>query len=111
MSQEALWAVILGGMIVTYLTRLSFVLLIPTSRLPVALRRGLRFVPPAVLSAIIAPMLLMPAGRLDVSLHNTRLLAGAVAALVALKTRNAWLTIATGILAMILLILVFPTGS
>lgn len=111
MSQRALWVVILGGMTVTYVTRLSFILLIPTSRLPVVLRRGLRFVPPAVLSALIAPMLLMPAGKFDVSLHNTRLVAGAVAALVAVRTRNAWLTIATGVLAMILLVLAFPSGT
>lgn len=111
MSRGALWAVILGGMVVTYATRLSFILFIPTSRLPDAVRRGLRLVPPAVLSALTLPMLLMPADSLDLSLQNTRLLAGAAATLIALWTRNTWLTIASGVLAMILLLMISPPGT
>jgi branched-subunit amino acid transport protein len=59
----------------------------------------LRFVPPAVLSAIIVPELLRPAGVLSVSLANPRLLAGLLAALVVWRTRNAFAAIAVGMLA------------
>jgi branched-subunit amino acid transport protein len=96
MSEQALWFIVLSGMLVTYAMRLSFVALIPIAWLPPLMRRGLRFVPPAILSAIIAPELLRPLGTWDFSLSNHRLLAGSLAALVAWRFRNTWLTIAAG---------------
>jgi len=106
MSELALWAIILGGMLVTYAIRLSFIALIPIERLPSLLLRSLRFVPPAILAALIAPELLRPFGAMDLSLQNHRLLAGGIAALVAWRFRNTWLTIATGMLALWLLPLI-----
>jgi len=106
MSELALWAIILGGMLVTYAIRLSFIALIPIERLPSLLLRSLRFVPPAILAALIAPELLRPFGDMDLSLQNHRLLAGGIAALVAWRFRNTWLTIATGMLALWLLPLI-----
>ena len=41
----------------TYATRLSFILLFGRREIPVGVRRALRFVPPAVLTAIIFPEL------------------------------------------------------
>ncbi len=96
MSPLALWGVIAGGTLATYATRLSFIALLPHEKLPSALRRGLSFVPPAVLAAIILPELIRPGGTLNLSLDNTRLVAGAVAAVVAWRSRNTWLTIAAG---------------
>jgi len=106
MSELALWAIILGGMLVTYAIRLSFIALIPIERLPSLLLRSLRFVPPAILAALIAPELLRPFGAMDLSLQNHRLLAGGIAALVAWRFRNTWLTIVTGMLALWLLPLI-----
>lgn len=103
MSRWTLWTVLLGGMAVTYATRLSFVSLLPQERLPATLRRGLRYVPPAVLAALVLPEFLLAEGRLAVSVGNPRLLAGALAALVAFRFRNAWLTIAIGMAALWLL--------
>src|SRR5206468_1237065 len=71
---------------------LTFVALL----VPPAVRRALRFVPPAVLTALAAPAMLRPAGGVDLSLTNLHLVAGSVAALVAWKTRSALLTIAAG---------------
>jgi branched-subunit amino acid transport protein len=59
----------------------------------------LRFVPPAVLSAIILPDLLRPDGVWALSFGNVRLLAGILAALVAWRTKNALLTIGVGMAA------------
>lgn len=98
MSSLYLWEIILGGMAVTYGTRLSVVLL-GAERLPARLRAALRYVPPAVLTALIAPALLRPEGAIDLSLGNTNLLAGLLAALLAWRTRNPWLTIASGLAA------------
>jgi branched-subunit amino acid transport protein len=49
-----------------------------------------------VFSAIIAPEVLMPAGRFDASLGNHYLLAGAVAVVAGMWIRNTLLTILIG---------------
>ena len=98
-----LWGVMLLGGLITYLTRLSFIALFGKISVPPLVQRALRYVPPAVLSAIIFPELLLPTGKLDVSLGNTRLLAGLVAVLVAWRTRSALLTILIGMAALILI--------
>jgi len=96
-NASGVWLVILGGMLVTFLIRFSFIGLLPADRLPSLVRSGLRFVAPAVLAAIIAPALLLPAGVLDLSLSNFQLLAGLAALAVAVRFRNLWLTIAVGL--------------
>ena len=96
MSPADLWFVILGGMVVTYLIRLSFITLLPHERLPEPLRKALGYVPPSVLAALILPSLAAPQGPLELTLANPRLLAGAVAGLIAWRLRNTWVTIAVG---------------
>jgi len=91
-----LWLIILGMGLVTFALRLLPILLLERVEIPWRVRQALRFVPPAVLSAIIFPELLWPHGALDLSLGNVRLLAGLLAALVAWRTRNVLLTIAVG---------------
>lgn len=96
-----IWLVMLLGGLLTFLTRLSFVLLFHRLNVPDWFRRGLRFVPVAVLSAIILPELTNPNGTLFLSWHNPQLLAGAVAILVAWRTRNVILTIIAGMAALL----------
>ena len=96
MTRIDLWTIIIGGMVVTYLIRLSFIFFIPPDRMPGLFRRGLRYVPPAVLAALIAPDLMIIDGTLQFSFTNHRLIAGIVAALVAWRTGNIWLTIGSG---------------
>ena len=64
---------ILGMGLITYLIRLSLFLLPDRVVLPPWLLRALRYVPAAVLSAIIFPELFLPNGALDISLGNERL--------------------------------------
>ena len=71
MNEQALWIIILGGMLVTYGLRLSFIALMPPERLPSLLRRGLRFVPPAILAALITPEFFRPSGALDLRCRIT----------------------------------------
>ncbi len=94
----AFWAVVLlGGLAVTYATRLSFLVLLGQDALPGQLRRGLRFVAPSILAALILPALTLdPAGRLALWPIMPRLLAGLLAVAVAWRFRNTWLTIAAG---------------
>lgn len=96
MTSAEIWAIIAGGTLVTYATRLSFIVFIPTDRLPARVQRGLRYTPPAVLAAIILPSLLLPTGAAPAALLQPRLLAGLAAGLIAGRTRNTWLTIAGG---------------
>jgi branched-subunit amino acid transport protein len=99
-STTALWLTIIGGGLITYAIRLSFILLWGRVSMPPAVQRGLRFVPPAVLSAIIFPEILRPEGAWNLSPANPRLLAGVIAALVAWRTRNTMLTIVVGMAAL-----------
>ncbi len=95
-SAATLWALIAGMALMTFGLRLSVIGLLGRVRLPQIVLRALRFVPPAVLSAIILPEVLRPGGTFDLSLSNARLPAGLLAALVAWRTRNVLLTIGAG---------------
>ena len=95
-----LWLVMIASGLATHLTRASFIVLLGRRQIPALLLRALRFVPPAVLSAIVFPELLMPSGVLHISPMNVRLLAGLAAIVVAWRTRNIVLTIIVGMLAL-----------
>jgi branched-subunit amino acid transport protein len=102
-----IWLVILLAGLVTYATRLSFILLLDRIKVPDWFRRGLRFVPVAVLSAIILPELTSPDGSLSLTWRNPQLAAGAVAILVAWRTKNMLLTILAGMAALFIFKAVF----
>jgi branched-subunit amino acid transport protein len=95
-----LWLTLLAMGFVTYAIRLSLIGVLGDFQVPPFIRRALRFVPPAVLSAIILPELLRPDDRLDLSLTNARLLAGLLAALVAWRTKNVLATIGVGMVTL-----------
>jgi branched-subunit amino acid transport protein len=97
----SLWLVILLAGLLTFGTRLSFILLLDRIKVPDWFRRGLRFVPVAVLSAIILPDLATHNATLDLSLRNPQLYAGALAVLVAWRTKNVLLTILAGMVALL----------
>ena len=86
--------VVIGAL--TFLTRLSFIALAGRWDAPPLFSSALRFVPVAILTAIVVPELVMHTGTLDLSLTNPRLLAGLLAILVAWRTRNTVLTIVIG---------------
>ena len=101
-----IWVVMLLGGLLTFGMRLSFIYLFGRFDIPDTIRRALRFVPPAVLSAIILPQLFMPSGYWDFSLANHRWLAGFFAVIVAWLTKNTLLTILAGMAALLILQLV-----
>lgn len=80
----------------TFLLRWSFIGASDRFALPAAVRRALRFVPAAVLSALIWPAVLVSDGSLHLDPDNLRLIAAVVAALVAWYTRNVLYTIVAG---------------
>ncbi len=101
-----LWLAMIGLGILTFLIRFSFIALLERWQAPPLVQRALRFVPVAVLTAIIAPELMLRDGQFITEPMNPRLLAGLVAALVAWKTKNVILTIVVGMLVFWLLQLI-----
>jgi branched-subunit amino acid transport protein len=98
-----IWLVMLIGGLITFGMRFSFIYLFGRFEVPEVLRRALHYVPPAVLSAIVFPEILMSQNRLALSLENDRLLAGLVAVLIAWFTKNTLLTILAGMAALLIL--------
>ena len=98
-----IWLVMLLGGLLTFAIRFSFIYLFGKLHIPETMRRALHYVPPAVLSAIVFPELLLPNGTLDLSFTNYRLLAGLVAMLVAWWTKNILVTIIVGMIALFML--------
>jgi len=98
-----IWLVVFLGGALTFGMRMSFIFLFGRFEIPAMVKRALRFVPPAVLSAIIAPALFMPNNTFDFSLNNFRLMAGVVAILVGWRTKNTLLTILAGMAALLIL--------
>lgn len=98
----SIWLVMLLGGAITFGLRFSLIYLFGRFEVPETMRRALHYVPPAVLSAIIVPELLLHDGGLDFSLGNIRLLAGAIAIITAWFSRNTLLTILVGMAALLL---------
>ena len=98
-----IWLVMLIGALITFGMRFSLIYLFGRFHVPEALRKALRYVPPAVLSAIIFPELFIRDEMLNLSLDNYRLMAGLVAILTAWFTKNILITILAGMLALFLL--------
>ena len=92
--------------VVSFSTRACFISLVPDPRLPEWLRDALRFVPAAVVPALVVPEILAPGGALAFGPDNARLVAAAVAALVAWRTRGPLSTIIAGMLALHLWIVI-----
>jgi len=98
-----IWLVMLIGGLLTFGMRFSLIFLFGRFEVPATMRKALHYVPPAVLSAIIFPELLYSSGSLNLSLNNTRLIAGIIATLVAWYTKNTLLTILAGMAALLIL--------
>ena len=97
-----IWIIIGLTALLTFGIRLSFIALSGRWQPPEFVQRALRFVPPAVLSAIILPEMLVDNGDVSFSPANPRMLAGGLAMLIAWRTRNTFLTIVTGMLVLYL---------
>jgi branched-subunit amino acid transport protein len=84
--------------LVTYIPRALPLLVLAKFSLPKAVIAWLRYVPVAVLSALLFPALLMPDGKLELSLSNEFLVASLPTLLVAWRTKSLFWTVILGIL-------------
>jgi len=97
----AIWTVVLVVGVATFAIRYSFIFLFGRiDGVPSRIESGLRFVPAAVLAALVAPAIVDPGPTVAATILDDRLLAGAVAAVVAWYTDNMFATIAVGLLAL-----------
>jgi branched-subunit amino acid transport protein len=97
-----IWLIILGMTVVTYGVRLLPLTIVDENALPTWARRGLTYVPIAVLSAIIAPSYIPSDGWLQYTI-DAHLVAGLAAIAVAWFSRSTILTIIVGMGVLILL--------
>ena len=91
---------LIGGMaLVTFSIRYALIGMSGRIKLSAAAMRTLRYVPPAVLTAIVAPaVLISSSGQLMLSYTNARLVGAAIAIIVSYWTKNLLLTIVLGML-------------
>ncbi|ELY96164.1 branched-chain amino acid transport [Natrialba hulunbeirensis JCM 10989] len=100
-SMFSIWAVIVAIAIATYLIRLSFIHLFGRiNQVPARIKRFLKFVPAAVLAALVAPQLVTPSAAVTEMILDERLLAGVVAAAVAWWRGDILATIVVGMIAL-----------
>ncbi|HHY46082.1 MAG TPA: AzlD domain-containing protein [Firmicutes bacterium] len=100
------FALMLGGMfLVTYASRVLPIMVLSRLRMPQWLLNWLSFVPAAVLTALLAPAILMPdgSGDLILGLNNQYLIASIPTLVMAIRTRNLILSVAVGVVTMAIL--------
>lgn len=95
-----LWVVILAVGALNYASRLSFIALFTRVSMPPLLARALRYVPPAMLMALIVPMV---AAGATPEAFNPKIPAAVIAAVVAWFTRSSLKTMVAGMASLWLL--------
>jgi len=99
---NSIWYSIFIVGILTYLSRLSFIFLSDRIKIHPRIYRTFRFIPIAVLSAIVFPELIHNTTSQN-SFSEPRLIAGVIAILIAWRTKNVILTITAGMALLYLL--------
>lgn len=87
---------ILGMFLITFSIRFVMFAFAGKISFPDWLAKSLKFVPPAVLTAIIIPAVVMPNGVVEITFENNYLIAGLFAFVIALVTKNLLKTIGLG---------------
>ena len=98
MSQPEFY--LIGAMaVVTFLIRYSLLAFSSQIKLPAQLIEALEYLPPAILTAIIVPAVLMPTGdKILLNYTNAKLVGAIAAILIGWRTKNLLATIIGGML-------------
>jgi branched-subunit amino acid transport protein len=105
----AVWAAIVAVGVATFGIRLSFIYLFGhIETVPPRATQALRYVPAAVLAALVVPAVVSIEPTVAATVTSDRLLAGVVAALVAWYTEDVTATIVVGLVALWLVRFVVP---
>ena len=95
-----LWFVIVAVGVLNYLSRVSFIAFFASREMPPLLARALKFVPAAMLTALVLPMVLSPSAAGAIAGVNPRIPAAIVATAVAWFTHSTLKTLAAGMVAL-----------
>ena len=95
-----LWAVIAIVGSLNYLSRLSFIAIFSRRHIPALLARAFRYVPAAMLTALVLPMVIAAPGGGEAATAAPRIAAAIVAGFVAFRTHNTLKTLAAGMVAL-----------
>jgi branched-subunit amino acid transport protein len=98
-----LWIVIFVVGFLNYLSRLSFIAVFARRSMPPMLERALKYVPAAMLTALVLPMIVAGPGMGSALAFNPKVVAAAIAGTVAFFTRSSLLTLSTGMAVLWLL--------
>ena len=88
--------IIFGMMVVTFGVRYPVLAIVGRVDLPEPVLRALKYVPVAVLTAIIAPAVLIQEDKIDLMPDNAYLIGAIVAIIVSWRTKNLLATIVIG---------------
>lgn len=99
-AELIIWSMMIGIGLLTFAIRFAPIALLARLELPDWLKRALRYVPPAVMTAIITPSLFFAGGAPTITLDTPRLAAAIFAALIAWRTRSTLWTVVFGMLAL-----------
>jgi branched-subunit amino acid transport protein len=91
-----LWVVIFAVGLLNYLSRLSFIAIFARRRMPPALERALKYVPAAMLTALILPMIYAGPAEGSSAAFDPKVVAAVIAGVVAYFTRSTLGTLGTG---------------
>jgi branched-subunit amino acid transport protein len=93
------WVLIAGMMAVTFGIRYVLFALADRIRMAPWIEASLKFIPPAVLTVITLPAVLLPKGDWHLSFSNPYLVSAFVTTAAGIRTRNLLATIAIGLAA------------
>jgi branched-subunit amino acid transport protein len=102
------WLIMAGLAVGTFLLRGSFILILGENTIHPMVGRALRFVPAAVLSALVVPEVVTRHDTVLISPTNPQLVAGIVAGLVAWRSKSVVLTILVGMIVLWVLEGLYP---
>jgi branched-subunit amino acid transport protein len=102
MEEQIVLATIIGMAVVTYLPRLVPLLALSGKQLPPAAISWLRHVPPAVLAAMLLPMILIRDGRISLGLDNLFFWAAIPTLIAAIVSKRLYIPVIVGMLVVIL---------
>lgn len=94
---------IIGMLLVTYLPRVIPLLILTRMEIPEIIICWLRFIPVAILSALLTPGVLIVEGKLMLNYHNIFLLAALPTFITAVYKKNIFLTVIVGLLSVLIL--------
>lgn len=102
MGRDYVILVLMMGL-VTYLTRAPFLVFSKKIKMPDLAARSLKYFPVAILSALIFPVILVPEGRLDLTMANPYILSGVITGGIVLVSKNSIAGILSGLVSLAVL--------